>query len=310
MSIASEITRLQGVKSDILTAIAAKGVSVPSGAMLDDCPELIAAISGGGGITVDSLVRIVPINKLVVVDENGYIGYDLTAFISPNPYNYNYYSFAILSTEDFSQAGLGKVTIYTPSIDCIGGRTYRTTTIGNQIWLAENLDFKIPGCMIGYSKAHLQDVPQANYYNNDEATYGVNGNKRGLLYNWAAVDILVQNKDILIPGWRVPSADDFLALQNTVGTYFNAGQALKAVSGWEGNTTDPYGFSAVPSGSGNGNSDNYIDINSNISMWSSTPYSDTTKAFRRYIVKYSSSFESDAISKTYKFSIRLVRDVN
>ena len=32
MSIASEIARLQGVKSNILDAIAAKGVSVPSGA--------------------------------------------------------------------------------------------------------------------------------------------------------------------------------------------------------------------------------------------------------------------------------------
>lgn len=49
MSIASEITRLQGVKSNILDAIAAKGVSVPSGAKLADCPALISSISGGGG---------------------------------------------------------------------------------------------------------------------------------------------------------------------------------------------------------------------------------------------------------------------
>lgn len=48
MSIASEITRLQGVKSDILTAIADKGVTVPAGSMLDDCPDLIASISSGG----------------------------------------------------------------------------------------------------------------------------------------------------------------------------------------------------------------------------------------------------------------------
>ena len=45
MSIASEITRLQGVKSDILTAIADKGVTVPEGSALDDCPNLIASIS-------------------------------------------------------------------------------------------------------------------------------------------------------------------------------------------------------------------------------------------------------------------------
>jgi hypothetical protein len=48
MSIASEITRLHGVKGDILTAIADKGVTVPADSMLDDCPDLIASISGGG----------------------------------------------------------------------------------------------------------------------------------------------------------------------------------------------------------------------------------------------------------------------
>lgn len=49
MSIASEITRLQGVKSDILTAIADKGVTVPADSALDDCPGLIGDIEQGGG---------------------------------------------------------------------------------------------------------------------------------------------------------------------------------------------------------------------------------------------------------------------
>lgn len=46
MSIASEITRLQGVKSDILQAISDKGVVVPAGSALDDCPSLIGDIEG------------------------------------------------------------------------------------------------------------------------------------------------------------------------------------------------------------------------------------------------------------------------
>lgn len=57
MSIASEITRLQGVKSDILQAIADKGVTVPAGSALDDCPGLIGDISIGlpfdGYVTID-----------------------------------------------------------------------------------------------------------------------------------------------------------------------------------------------------------------------------------------------------------------
>lgn len=49
MSIADEITRLYGVREDIFSAIEDKGVTVPSGSKLDDAPDLIAAISGGGG---------------------------------------------------------------------------------------------------------------------------------------------------------------------------------------------------------------------------------------------------------------------
>lgn len=47
MSVTSEITRLYGVRSDIFTAITNKGVTVPSGSQLDDCPTLIGQISGG-----------------------------------------------------------------------------------------------------------------------------------------------------------------------------------------------------------------------------------------------------------------------
>lgn len=49
MSIASEITRLQGVKSDILQSIADKGVTIPAGSALADCPDLIELIPTGGG---------------------------------------------------------------------------------------------------------------------------------------------------------------------------------------------------------------------------------------------------------------------
>ena len=54
MSIASEITRLYGVRSDIFTSISNKGVTVPSGSQLDDAPTLIDSIStGGGAYTLD-----------------------------------------------------------------------------------------------------------------------------------------------------------------------------------------------------------------------------------------------------------------
>lgn len=49
MSVQSEIDRIAGAKSDIATAIANKGVTVPSGTKLDGMAALIDSISGGGG---------------------------------------------------------------------------------------------------------------------------------------------------------------------------------------------------------------------------------------------------------------------
>lgn len=54
MSIASEISRIQQNVSDSLSAVAAKGVTVPQGSNSDDLPELIAQIQqgGSGGIVI------------------------------------------------------------------------------------------------------------------------------------------------------------------------------------------------------------------------------------------------------------------
>lgn len=179
MSIASEITRLQGVKADILTAIGNKGVTVPAGSALDDCPDLIASI-----------------------------GYNV-----------------------------------------IGGKEYRTVVMpdGNE-WLAENLDFRF--CTIGGSGTPTN--PNAWYYNNDAITYGINGSKNcGLLYNWYAVEYLENNKEVLIPGWHVPTNDEWTALANAVGGTSTAGTKLKAANvswatSWGG--TDDYGFGVLPAG--------------------------------------------------------------
>lgn len=133
-----------------------------------------------------------------------------------------------------------------PGYVTIGGRLYRTVTIGTQTWMAENLDYKFNGCVIGEGDSDTQ--PRANYYNNDEQTYGVNGNKYGLLYNKAAMSALEANKSTLCPGWHVPLISEWRALYSYVGT--DSGTKLKTVSGWYsgGNGTDDYGFSIQPCG--------------------------------------------------------------
>ena len=57
MSIASEITRLQQDSASIAAAIAAKGVTVPSGSGYDDYASLIASIPSGGGTDPDDWIK-------------------------------------------------------------------------------------------------------------------------------------------------------------------------------------------------------------------------------------------------------------
>lgn len=303
MSIASEITRLQGVKSNILDAIAAKGVSVPSGAKLADCPELISLISGGGGFEADNVVNIVPINKMVVVDSNGYIGFDLTNFFQYRGSTY-YYNYAILSTgDDFSSKGLGQVTFYTPASNNIGGRVYNTVIIGGKEWMAENLDFKFSGLAIGQGSSYSE--PRANYYNKDEATYGVNGYKYGLLYNWIAVKYLEDHKSELIPGWHVPTTTEWDALATAVGGSGVAGTKLKSTTGWSsGNGDGSYGFAAFPAG--RQDSGSFYSLGGYAFFWTATEYS-SSGAYYRYF-STGASMGSDYYDKSSGCSVRLVKD--
>lgn len=56
-SIADEITRISGCRNDILSAISAKGVTVPVGSVLSSCPSLIASIPTGGGGSPTSILN-------------------------------------------------------------------------------------------------------------------------------------------------------------------------------------------------------------------------------------------------------------
>lgn len=299
MTVASEIIRLQGVKSNILDAIAAKGVTVPGGAMLADCPNLISSISGGGEFTADNVVNIVPIDRMVVVDANGYIGFNLTNYFQTRGATY-YYNYAILSeSDDFSEKGLGQVTFYTPTSNVIGGRTYRSVIIGGKEWLAENLDFKFSGLAFGQSGTSSSE-PRGNHYQNNSSSYG----KNGILYNWIAVKYLEDNKSSLIPGWHVPTTAEWDALATAVGGTSVAGTKLKSTTDWSsGAGTDDYGFSALPVGNYNGS---FNDLGSLAYFWTATEYG-SSYAYRRFF-NTGASMNSNYGSKDYQCSVRLVKD--
>ena len=99
----------------------------------------------------------------------------------------------------------------------IGGRDYRYVQIGNQLWMAENLDFAFDGLIVDPDTFNWRN-PLAFHLDRDEATYGYNGLKLGLYYNYFAKTALISALSALnLDGWKIPSRSDFDTLFANAG---------------------------------------------------------------------------------------------
>lgn len=198
-----------------------------------------------------------------------------------------------------------------PLVDSRDDKSYNTVLIGNQCWMAENLNYETANSWC------YNDVPE-------------NCDTYGRLYNWIAVmngeasssasPSSVQG--ICPDGWHVPSDNEWKVLEGTVDTQYgvgdpiwddynyrgyDAGKRLKTVLGWYQNSgTDYFGFSAIPGGF----QDNFglsLQIGNLAYFWSATEQGNTL-AFGRSL-----NYVSDQVSryddyKDYRFSLRCVKD--
>ena len=128
------------------------------------------------------------------------------------------------------------------------GKTYYTITIGEQIWMAENLRFEYK-------------VEGTTYYN---FTYRDGRDIYGRYYTWAAAmdsagiysenskgcrnrgtcTIKTPARGICPEGWHIPSDDEWTTLYSVMGSSPYAMQAM-GNDKWPG-ATDAFGFSALP----------------------------------------------------------------
>lgn len=194
----------------------------------------------------------------------------------------------------------------------IGGTQYVAIKVGGLWWMTENLDYKFDGCTIGADTASTT-VAQGNYYMNDEDTYGRTGYRCGLLYNFLAVDILINQAETLIPGWRVPTRQewvDFLTYGDAEGMYnsykFKKGGLYWAPE-WAG--TNRTNFSVVPAGIF---SDTFWGLGTHSNIWSSTQ-DYQQPGLTAYAMRFRTSNIIDIDGNTgngyNQYSVRLVRDV-
>ena len=136
-------------------------------------------------------------------------------------------------------------------VDSRDGKTYRTVTIGSQVWMAENLNYKTIN----------------SFCYNDKSANCV---KYGRLYTWSAVmdssgkwsasgkgcgyneecSPTYPVQGVCPSGWHLPTRIEWRDFFAIVGGTNNAGKKLKASSGWNdgGDALDVYSFCSLPAG--------------------------------------------------------------
>ena len=202
--------------------------------------------------------------------------------------------------------------IYGTLLDKRDGHTYKTVKIGNQEWMAENLNFE-------YNEGSAKSF----CYKNDTT----NCTTYGRLYNWsAAIDsISYYNEYNKQCGWKqskcsiptlwkgicpngshIPSLDEWKDLLSNLDSTI-AGKVLKSLEYWSDgkNGTDLYGFSVLPSGEWGGS--NYMNKGKESVFWIASDFSKESA----YNIIF--SYDSDKVLimndwKTFDYSVRCIKD--
>jgi len=221
--------------------------------------------------------------------------------------------------------------IFTDSRD---GKEYKTVQIGEQVWMAQNLDYHGSD---GYLGLCYGAKPKEEIMNLE------NCKKYGRLYDWEEANQACPK------GWHLPTKGEWQTLVNFAGGDEVAGKKLKAKSGWKEYdfsgknprspkckwteqtkkqiddrgrvispagaveydkcVTDEFGFSALPGGFGHSGG-SFVDVGNYGSWWSATTGSNAGYAYYRDM-----NYDDGAgavirlgYAKSYLYSVRCVQD--
>ncbi len=190
----------------------------------------------------------------------------------------------------------GNQIIFSTKIADVDGNTYKTVTIGTQLWMAENLkttkyndNTPIPLITDNTAWGALTSAAYC-WYANDQTT---NKPLYGAIYNFYTV-----NTGKLCPaGWHVPTDEEYMTLElalgmaqgtatGQVGAYdwrgTDQGAQMKSTTGWATgmNGTNTSGWSALPGGYRYGPSGVFNDAGQ-LSYWWTASFDPLNATYRR-----------------------------
>jgi uncharacterized protein (TIGR02145 family) len=173
-------------------------------------------------------------------------------------------------------------------IDIRDHKEYKVVTIGTQIWLAENLAYKVSsGCWA--------------YWHNDTSVY-----KYGFLYDWETAI------KVCPIGWHLPADTEWTILTNYLGGEKIAGGKLKATAAWKydanGKPNNSSGFDAFPTGRRNGIDGTFSYLGESTSFWSATPI-DSMNAISRGLHYNSEDVHYGTNSRRNGFCVRCIKNM-
>ena len=197
----------------------------------------------------------------------------------------------------------------------IDGNSYDTVRIGDQTWMAENLNVSRfqNGDVIPEAKSEREWVkagenkqPAWCYYNNDPS----NSNKFGKLYNWYAVN---DSRGLAPEGWHVAYSGDWSWLIENLGGI----QINDYLSPFWFFEEGEYEINLITSGTRNINGDGKFYYPKENDIWWNAPIYDSAAGDNAFS-KFSNVIESDGmqynsnvyyfVTEECGFSVRCVKD--
>ncbi|MBR3071472.1 fibrobacter succinogenes major paralogous domain-containing protein [Fibrobacter sp.] len=181
---------------------------------------------------------------------------------------------------------------YDSIVDNRDGQVYKTVKIGEQVWMAQNLNY------IDTAKAIFKDSSWC--YDNNPRNCAL----AGRLYTWTVA------KDSLCPeGYHLPDTTEWNTLFASVGGTANAGTVLRSILGWDSvDGTNDYGFSAVAVGE-RYHSGSFDSEGTKAFIWTATalPEESENSAYAAYFVENATvSFKKNF--KDNGASVRCLKD--